>query len=44
MIFGQHGAFAVVFASHLDIFPTKYATTAIGVCNILARMATIFAP
>jgi len=44
MIFGQSGAFCVVYAAHLEIFPTKYATTAIGFCNILARMATIMAP
>ena len=42
--FGCAGQFCNLYLAHLDLFPLVFATTTMGVCNIVARSVTIFAP
>ena len=43
-MFGCAGQFCNLYVSHLDLFPLVFATTTMGVCNIVARSVTIFSP
>ena len=42
--FGAAGQFCNLYIAHLDLFPLVFATTTMGVCNIVARSITIFSP
>jgi MFS family permease len=42
--FGIASAFNLVYASHSATFPTLFCASAMGICNFVARVATIFAP
>jgi len=42
--FGTASCFNFVFMAHSQLFPTLFSATAIGICNFVARFATIFAP
>jgi MFS family permease len=42
--FGISSAFNIVYLLTFQIFPTEFLSTAFGICNVLARLATIFAP
>ena len=42
--FGSSGQFCNLYLAHLDLFPLVFATTTMGVCNIVARTVTIFSP
>ena len=42
--FGSAGQFCNLYLAHLDLFPSVFASTTMGVCNIVARSVTIFAP
>jgi OCT family organic cation transporter-like MFS transporter 4/5 len=42
--FGIAALFNIVYVANSVIFPTLFAATAMGICNFLARVATIFAP
>ncbi len=42
--FGSAGQFCNLYLAHLDLFPIVFATTTMGLCNIVARSVTIFAP
>jgi hypothetical protein len=41
---GISGGFTLVYVSTVDVFPTLFCATAIGLCNFLARIVTILAP
>ena len=41
---GNSGCFMNLYAGHLDHFPIVFAGTAMGICNIFARILTISAP
>ena len=42
--FGSCGNFANLYIGHLDLFPLVFATTTMGICNVVARSLTVFAP
>jgi len=42
--FGSCGNFSNLYIGHLDLFPVVFGTTTMGICNVVARFATIFAP
>jgi hypothetical protein len=42
--FGVTGAFVLVYVCSLDVFPTLFCATALGICNFLARILTILSP
>ena len=42
--FGTLACFNLVYAVHAQIFDTLFAATAMGICNGIAKVATIFAP
>lgn len=42
--FGVSSAFCINYLCNLDLFPVLFAATAIGFCNFLSRLFTIFAP
>ena len=42
--FGVNCAFNLVFIGTYYLFPTSIVATAFGICNIFARVATIFSP
>lgn len=42
--FGISLAFTINYLSNLDLFPVLFAATALGFCNFLARLFTIFSP
>ena len=42
--FGSAGQFCNLYLAHLDLFPVVFATTTMGLCNIVARSVTIFCP
>ena len=44
MNFGTSATFGSLYIGHMDLFPVVYNTTSMGLCNILARFCTIFAP
>lgn len=41
---GIAGGFNLVYQAALDVFPTLFCGTAIGICNFFARVISIFAP
>ena len=41
---GVMGAFNLVYISNALVFPTLFSATAIGICNIIARLVSIFVP
>ena len=41
---GISGGFNLVYVSTVDIFPTLFSATAMGMCNFVARVLTILAP
>ena len=41
---GNSSLFNLVYAANAEMFPTLFAGTAMGICNLLARICTIFAP
>jgi hypothetical protein len=41
---GAELAFAFVTLIHLELFPTNFLVTSYGICNIVCRMVTMFAP
>jgi hypothetical protein len=42
--FGISAAFNIVYIGNSALFPTLFTATSLGICNVLARTATIFAP
>lgn len=42
--FGFVGCIFTLWVSNADLFPTVFATTTLGYCNMVARFCTIFAP
>lgn len=42
--FGISGGFNLAYVSTVDVFPTLFCGTGIGICNFFARLITIFAP
>lgn len=42
--FGSCGNFSNLYIGHLDLFPVVFATTTMGICNVVARAATVLAP
>jgi len=42
--FGIASGFCIVYVCMADLFPTLFAVTAFGICNLVSRFATIFAP
>jgi MFS family permease len=41
---GTAGTFNLCYISNSDLFPTLFASTAMGICNFFARICTIAAP
>lgn len=41
---GMTATFGVLYIGHMDLFPIVFSTTSMGLCNIMARFLTIFAP
>jgi hypothetical protein len=41
---GVSGGFQVVYSANAQLFPVLFSATALGICNFLARLSTIFAP
>lgn len=47
LLFAKSGAelaFGFVTLIHLELFPTNFLVTSYGICNIVCRMVTMFAP
>lgn len=44
MNLGTSATFGNLYLGHMDLFPVVFSTTSMGVCNILARFCTVFAP
>lgn len=44
MNFGSSATFGNLYIGHMDLFPVVFSTTSMGICNIVARLCTIFAP
>lgn len=42
--FGVSGSFVILYVSTVDVFPTMFATTALGMVNFAARLFTIADP
>ena len=42
--FGISGAFNGVYIGNVELFPTLFAVTAMGIVNLVARVSAIFAP
>jgi len=42
--FGVAAAFSAVYMVNVKIFPTEYQGTIFGICNLIGRFSTIFAP
>ena len=42
--FGISGGFVIVYVATVDLFPTLFVATAIGICNFFSRFLTILAP
>lgn len=40
--FGIAGCFTLCYVSNSHVFPTLFASTAIGICNFISRFLTIF--
>lgn len=41
---GISAGFNLIYIINTDIFPTLFAATAMGICNLLARVITILSP
>ena len=41
---GSNGLFAICYVATASMFPTLFSASAFGICNITARIFTIFAP
>ena len=41
---GTSASFGNLYIGHMDLFPVVFSSTSMGICNILARFTTIFAP
>lgn len=44
MNFGTSAIFGNLYIGHMDLFPVVFSNTSMGICNILARLCTVFAP
>ena len=44
MNLGTSATFGNLYLGHMDLFPIVFSSTAMGLCNILARTLTVFAP
>ena len=42
--FGMTGNFGNLYIGHLDLFPNMFSGTTMGICNMVARTLTVFAP
>lgn len=42
--FGIATAFTLCYIGNVDVFPTLFSVTAMGICNFFARISTILAP
>lgn len=42
--FGGIGAFTTCYLATVEVFPTLFASSAMGFCNFFARLITTFAP
>lgn len=42
--FGISGGFVIVYVCTVDVFPTLFCATALGICNFLSRFLTILSP
>jgi len=40
--FGLSGVISILYVSNVDVFPTLFCSTAIGICNFASRFLTIF--
>jgi len=41
---GISACFNLIYLANSDVFPTLFAATAMGVCNLLARIVTVLSP
>lgn len=41
---GISAGFNLIYMMNADVFPTLFAATAMGICNMLARIITILSP
>ena len=41
---GVCGTFNLVYIGNIDLFPTLFCSTAMGICNFFARLVSIAAP
>ncbi len=41
---GISAGFNLIYMMNADVFPTLFAATAMGICNLLARIITILSP
>ena len=44
MNMGTSSTFGSLYMGHMDLFPVVFSSTTMGLCNVLARFVTIFAP
>ena len=44
MNLGTAATFGNLYMGHMDFFPIVFSSTSMGICNILARSCTVFAP
>ena len=44
MNFGLSGTFFMLYLIHMEYFPIVFNTTTMGICNVVARTCTVFAP
>ena len=44
MNLGTAATFGNLYIGHLDLFPVVFASTSMGICNIIARVITATAP
>lgn len=42
--FGVSSVLNIAYLSNVDLFPTLYSATALGICNCVGRAATVLAP
>ena len=38
------GNFSILYMGHLELFPAVFSGTSMGICNVIARTVTVFAP
>ena len=41
---GISACFNLIYLVNSDVFPTLFAATAMGICNLLARIVTVLSP